>query len=145
MLIAGITIAITVRFNTFTPWAADPGAYIAAGHRWADGELFTPAAFVFWAPWSLDGRIEAPLGHRPGAIKGTIVSDYPPGYPLLLAAAIRIGGDLAPYVVAPLFAGLLSWCAYLLASQLSGPWAGVAASCSGGREPHHLGQCDRRR
>ena len=128
LVIVALAIGITIRYSIFTAWGTDPAAYIHAGQGWARGDLFVPAEFVFWAPWSLDGEADSPLGHRPGPTKGTIVGQYPLGYPLLIAAAIRIGGDLGAYVVAPLCLGLLTWCAFLLASQLSGPWAGVMAS-----------------
>ncbi len=128
LLVVAIVIGVTIRFNIFVPWGTDSAAYISAAYRWADGQVFSPASFVFWAPWSAAGVIESPLGHVPGAIKGTIVSMYPLGYPLLLAAALELGGSLAPYVVAPLFAGLLAWCAYVIGGQFSSPWAGVMAS-----------------
>ena len=128
LVIVALATGVAVRHNIFTAWGADSAAYVHAGQRWARGDLFVPAEFVFWAPWSLDGEVDSPLGHRPGPTKGTIVGMYPLGYPLLIAAAIRIGGDLGPFVVAPLCLGLLTWCAFLLASQLSGSWAGVMAS-----------------
>ena len=128
IVIVALAIGLTIRFSIFTVWGTDSAAYIHAGKRWAKSDLFVPAEFVFWAPWSLGGAADSPLGHRPGPTKGTIVGQYPLGYPLLIAAAIRIGGDLGAYVVAPLCLGLLTWCAFLLASTLSGPWAGVMAS-----------------
>src|SRR5690606_16450730 len=48
--------------------------------------------------------------------------------PVLLATALKLGGPLAVYVVGPLLAGLLAWCAYLLGAKLAGPWAGVGAA-----------------
>lgn len=128
LLVAALVIGITIRSNIFVPWGTDSAAYLSAAYRWADGRLFTPASFVFWASWSAGGVTESPLGHVPGAIEGTIVGVYPLGYPLLLATALKLGGEWAPYVVAPLFAGLLTWCAYVLGTQLSSPWAGVMAS-----------------
>lgn len=128
LVIVAIAIGVTIRFSIFTAWGTDPAAYIHAGQGWAKSDVFVPAEFVFWAPWSSGGAVESPLGHRPGPTKGTIVGQYPPGFPLLIAAAIRIGGELGPYLVAPLCLGLLAWCAFRLASQLSGPWAGVMAS-----------------
>ncbi len=128
LIVVAVVIGVTVRFSTFTPWGTDSAAYIDAAHRWADADLFSPTTFVFWAPWSFGGHVEIPLGQRLGPTIGSAVGIYPLGYPLLLAAALNVGGSLAPYAVAPLFAGLLAWCAYLLTSRFSGPWAGVMAS-----------------
>jgi hypothetical protein len=64
----------------------------------------------------------------PGPTRGTITGAYPLGYPLLIAAAIKLGGPLAAYVVAPLMAGVLTWCAFLLGSYLSTPLAGTLAA-----------------
>jgi len=128
LLIVAVLVGVTIRFNIFVPFGTDSAAYITAAHQWVERDLFKPASFSFWAPWSADGLVETPFGSTPGPIKGTLVGSYPLGYPILLAAALKLGGMLAPYAVAPLFAGLLAWCAYVLASELSGPWAGVIAS-----------------
>ena len=69
-----------------------------------------------------------PSAIDPDRVRGTITGFYPLGFPLLLAASLEIAGSLAPYVVTPLFLGLLAWCAFVLASELSTGWAGVAAS-----------------
>jgi hypothetical protein len=128
LLVAAIAIGVTTRYGAFVPWGTDTGAYISQAESWAKSELFTPASFLFWTPWSLDAMAESPLGHRPGPVRGTIIGVYPLGFPLLLAASLKLAGSLAPYVVNPLFLGLLAWCAYVLASELSTGWAGAAAS-----------------
>jgi hypothetical protein len=128
LLIAAAAVALTIHFNIFTAWGTDSAAYLHAAQRWAAGDVFTPASFVFWAPWAAGGAVEAPLGHRPGPTTGSVIGQYPLGYPLLLAAALRVGGELAAHLVAPVSLALLAWCAFLLASHLSGPWAGVLAS-----------------
>jgi len=127
-LIVALVVGLTIRYNTFAPWATDSGAYIAAGHQWATGDLITPTEFIFWAPWSAEPLVEAPHGYAPGPTKGTITGAYPLGYPLLIAAAITLGGPLAAYAVAPVMAGVLAWCAFLLGSHLSTPRAGVLAA-----------------
>lgn len=117
-----------IRFNSFIPWGTDSGAYLSAAHGWARGELFTPSSFSFRFPWAASEYVEAPLGHRAGPTPGSLTSFYPLGYPLLLATALRIGGELAPHAVAPIFAGLLAWCAFLLGRHIATAWAGVMAA-----------------
>lgn len=128
LLISAVAIGVTIRVNTFVPWGTDSSAYVDAAAQWARSDLFHPTNFLFWAPWNAGGDIESPLGRRPGATRGTIVNVYPPGYPLLLAVAQNIAGPLALHLVSPIFLGVLAWCAYVLASQLSTPWAGVGAA-----------------
>src|SRR5262245_10286221 len=128
LLVAAIAVGLTIREGAYVPWGTDTGAYIGQAEAWSKGELFSPASFLFWTPWSLDAMAESPLGFRPGPIRGTITGSYPLGFPLLLALSLKAGGALAPYVVAPLFLGVLAWCAYLLGAQLSSGWAGAAAS-----------------
>lgn len=135
LLVAALAAGLTIRANSFVPWGTDSGAYLSAAYRWADGDLFTPASFQFWAPWTAGGQVEAPLGHRPGPLPGTITPFYPLGYPLLLAAALDLGGALAPYAVAPLFVGVLVWCAFVLGRDLSGPAGGLAAALLIGATP----------
>lgn len=127
-LIAAVLVGVTVREGALVPWGTDSAAYLTAAQRWADADLFSPASFRHWALWDQMGTVEPPLGHRPGPTPGTITGIYPLGYPVLMAAALRLGGEMAPYVVAPVCAGLLVWCAFVLAAQLSTPWAGVAAA-----------------
>lgn len=128
LLVIAFVVGLTVRYNSFIPWGTDSGAYISSAYRWAEGDVFSPATLLFHEPWAADGYVEAPLGHRPGPVRGTFTSFYPIGYPLLLAVALRLGGELAPYAVAPLLAGVLAWCAFLLARRLSTAWAGAAAA-----------------
>ena len=135
LFIAALVSALTIRYNTFAAWATDSGAYISAGQAWASGDLFSPATFVFWAPWAGDGQVEFPFGHVQGPIKGTITGQYPLGYPLLIALALKTGSDLAPHIVSPLFAGLLAWCAFVLGRQIATAWAGVLAALLIGATP----------
>jgi hypothetical protein len=137
LILVALVIGLTIRYNTFAAWATDSGAYVSAGHAWASGELFTPATFVFWAPWVGDGQVEFPLGHVQGPIKGTITGQYPLGYPLLIAAALKLSGGswMAPHLVSPLLAGVLVWCAFVLGRQMMTPWAGAMAALLVGATP----------
>ena len=139
LLITALVVALTIRYNTFASWATDSGAYVSAGLAWAKGEVFSPATFVFWAPWAADGQIEFPLGHVQGPIRGTITGQYPLGYPLLIAAAVKVGGPLAAHLVSPVLAGVLTWCAFVLGRAMATPWAGVLAALMIGATPVVLG------
>lgn len=47
---------------------------------------------------------------------------------MVAAAFLAIAGPLAVFVVAPLAAGLLAWCTFVVARQLAGPIAGLLAA-----------------
>jgi hypothetical protein len=128
VLVAGITTAVTVRFNSYTPWGTDPAEYVASAHRWARGAPIEPSPLALWASWIGDGQIVVPLGARPGVETGTLVSQYPPGAALLMAAAVHLTGDVGPYLVAPLLAGVLVWCTFVLGRELAGEWSGLLAA-----------------
>jgi hypothetical protein len=130
LIFVALVVGLSIRHNTFAAWATDSGAYISAGQAWATGELFSPATFSFWAPWAGDGQVEFPLGHVQGPHKGTITGQYPLGYPLLIAAALKLSGGspLAPHLVSPVLAGVLAWCAFLLGRRMVSGWAGAGAA-----------------
>jgi hypothetical protein len=128
LVIVAVAVGVTIRYNSFIPWGTDSAAYLSAARGWDRAELFTPASFLFRFPWASNEYVEAPLGHRGGPERGTLTSFYPLGYPLLLATALRIGGEMAPHLVAPICVGVLAWCGFLIGRQVASGWAGVMAA-----------------
>jgi hypothetical protein len=51
-----------------------------------------------------------------------------PGFSLLLAPVLRLGGPNALFAVTPIAGGLLVWLAFLAAEALAGPLAGAMAA-----------------
>jgi hypothetical protein len=139
IIIAGLVVGLTIRYNTFSSWATDSGAYISAGRGWARAEVFAPTTLLYWAPWAAGGHTEVPLGHSLGPTRGTFTGGYPLGYPVLLGAAIKMGGPLAAHMVSPLLAGVLAWSAFVLGRRLASPWAGVVAAVLISATPVTLG------
>lgn len=125
LLIAGLLTAITIRNGSYTPWATDSGSYINAARRWAEADLFSPDALQLWPRWT---QLGVPLGHTPAAIRGTYVTGYPLGFPILLAAGDLVDRDLGVYVVTPLFAGLLVIATFFLARYVTTAAPAVLAS-----------------
>ncbi len=125
--IAGLFAAITIRYSSFVGVIADSSGYISQAHRWLDGQLFGALALVHLPSWP-NPWLEVPLGYRLGNIAGTDVFVYPPGLPLMIAAAIGLGGELAGHVVAPLLGGAAVWATGELAHRLGGPVARVLAA-----------------
>lgn len=125
LLIAGVVTGVTIRDNSFTPWGTDPGSYINAGHRWAIGDLFEPDALQLWPRWN---QVGVPLGNTPGAIRGTYVTTYPLGFPVLLAVGDLVDSDLGSYLVAPFFAGVLVLTTFGLARNVTSVAAALLAA-----------------
>lgn len=139
VLIAGAVTATTIRFATFAQWGTDPAAYVEAAHRWRSGRLFEPSPLALWAGWNKPVLVTAPIGQRPGAVRGTNVTEYPLGLPLLMAAALGVAGEFGPYLIPPLSAGLLVLCTYGIARRLAGPWHALVAAALIGMSPATTG------
>jgi MFS family permease len=125
LLIAGLVTAFTIRYASFTPWASDTGSYVHAARRWAERDLFAPEAFHMWPRWSALGP---PLGNRHGAISATYVTVYPLGFPILLAVGDLVDGDLGPYVIPPMCAGILVLATFAISRRMAPDWAALLAA-----------------
>jgi hypothetical protein len=94
----------------------------------ADGRLVRPVPLQLVPAIANSGATTSSLGFRAGTVSGTEVPTYPLGYPLLMAAAMHVGGALAAHVVVPVMAGLLCLVMFALGERIGGGWAGLAAA-----------------
>ena len=106
---------------------ADAYGYVSEAIRLSQGRFYE-AERVF-APFGLaeNSHLTHPLGYVPRGSEGTIPT-YPFGYPLLMAAAIRVVGLDGAFWVTPLLAAGAVLLTYALGRQLSGPATGVLAA-----------------
>jgi hypothetical protein len=125
---AALLVAITINVGGFVAGGTDSSGYISAADLWRSGSLYRPEPLHFWAAWGNATESASPVAYRPGVIRGTEVSVYPLGFPLLCAAASALAGPLASYLVAPVMGGALVFCAFVLARRLAGAWAGLLAA-----------------
>ncbi len=104
----------------FTPAYAevDPDAYLFLAKRIANGEpLLVKDDSIFLFQHHMWVETEP----------GTVTAKYPPGYPILMAAACRLGGDEAMFMVSPIMGGLtLAGCWLLFRLWLKPPWAALS-------------------
>jgi hypothetical protein len=128
VLIAGLVLAVGVRCAFFVAGGTDSSGYVSASERWRAADVFAPAPLHLWATWPNAIPSASPVAYRPALISGADISVYPLGLPVLFAAAASIGGSLAPFVVAPVFAALLTWCTFLIARSHAGSTAGLIAA-----------------
>jgi hypothetical protein len=127
-IIAGAALAFAIRFGTYAPWGTDAAGYVGAAARWSIGRLAAPSPLTLGPAWARDGAVATPVAYRPGIEKGTDVSIYPPGLPLMMALALRLGGDMAAYLVVPLCVAILVWSTFWVAAAIAGRWSGFLAA-----------------
>jgi hypothetical protein len=135
-------LAITMAVTTWVYGAkavggADTYGYMSQSELWADGLPKLVRPIIAEVPWSNAAWTFSPIGaYRPmssfrdveGADRWTLVPVYPPGLPLLLAAAGAVGGFQAKFMVVPFMAGLLVLATYGIGARLLAPSAGLAAA-----------------
>src|SRR5207244_1547591 len=101
----------------FVAGGSDAYGYVSQAYLWASGHLVSHEPFTRFA--TLVGPAVAPLGYVVGH-SDALVPTYPPGLPLAMALATKVGGPRALYVVVPLLSGLAVWLTYVLGAQVGG-------------------------
>ena len=119
--LAGLTLALGLRFGAHTAGGADSYGYVSQADLWLDGTLIVDQPLHDQVSWRYANWTLSPLGYRPGDTGGTMVPVYAPGLPLLMAAFKFIGGDRGLYGVVPLLGALAVFLTYRLGLALAGP------------------------
>ena len=129
-LLAAAVFGVGVVYGSTTAAAADSYGYVSQSDLWNAGDLRVEQPWVADVPWPEASWTFSPLGYRPAqhGPPGTIVPTYPPGLPLMMAAARRLGGQEAMFWIVPLFAGALVLATYGLGCRLGSPLAGLAGA-----------------
>lgn len=128
VVLAAAAAGVGVAFGTYVAAASDPSAYLSQSRLIAHGDLTVPVPLASRVSWPAPEAAFAPLGYRAGLRAGQIVPTYPPGLPLIMAAATTVAGQEAPFFVAPFFAALIVLSSYALAARLHSRTAGVIAA-----------------
>ena len=116
-----------IAFGTYSASASDAAAYVRQAELLASGRLVRDEPLARQVDWPDAGWAFSTLGYRPGVDPGTLVPTYPPGLPLVMAAA-RIGGEWGPFMVVPLFGALAVFCSFALGARLHSRIAGLIAA-----------------
>jgi hypothetical protein len=124
---AGWTIVAGVAFGTFVAGGADSSGYLNQARLFAQGHVVESSRVPDRLPWREDGYKVVPLGYRPAADRTYLAPTYPPGYPLLMAAAFLVDARVA-YLIVPLSGMLAVWITFALGRRLRLPCAGAAAA-----------------
>jgi hypothetical protein len=129
-LIAALaTGAVGLRFATRAVGGSDSSCYGLMAQALAAGALQPRSALAASAPWPKVPRTLAPAGFIPSPVTPAAASPVcAPGFALLGAALIRLGGREAVFWLSPLSAALLVWLAFLLAGSFGGELHGALAA-----------------
>lgn len=114
--------------NSWTAGGADSYAYVSQADLWLSGSLSVDVPLAKSAPWPDPVWTFAPHGFRPAVSSAAIVPVTAPGLPLLMAAAKKIAGHCAMFLVTPLCGALLVWTTFVLGRRLRSASLGLAAA-----------------
>jgi len=130
---AAAALALTVTtsgliWNTRVAAGSDAYGYVSQVDLWLRGDLHIDQSFGATVPWPHARWTFLPLGYRPEPDGFRIVPQYPPGLPLLMAAARTIAGPCAIFWVVPLCGGVLVFATYAIGTRIGRPTVGLAAA-----------------
>ena len=124
------TLGVGVVYSTTVGNASDAYGYVSEADLWLRGNLTVPQPWASEAPWPRAAWTFAPLAYRPvEAGNGSdLVPVYSPGLPLLMAAAKRLGGHAALFLVVPISGAVLVLATWGIGRRLGSPAAGLIAA-----------------
>jgi dolichyl-phosphate-mannose-protein mannosyltransferase len=131
---AVVVLGVALACSTRSAGGSDTYGYVSQTRLWLRGDLHVHQPFAAVAPWPNPEWTFSPLGYRPGE-GDTIVPTYAPGLPLLMAAAVKVGGPCAIFYVTPVCAAIVILLTYALGARLSGPVTGLAAAAIAATSP----------
>ncbi len=127
-LLACVVVAAAVSYGVRVAGGADSYGYVSEAELWLKGDLHVDQSAWADAPWPDARRTFTPLGYRAAPQGWSIVAGYPPGLPLLMAAAKTVGGQRALFCVVPLCGGILVLTTYGIGRGVGRPVTGLVAA-----------------
>jgi len=127
-VLAVAVTTVSLIWSTRVAAGSDAYGYVSQVDLWLRGDLHIDQEFAAHVPWPLARWTFLPLGYRPEPDGYRIVPQYPPGLPLLMAAAKVAGGPCAMFWVVPLCGGLLVAGTYAIGLRIGRPLVGIAAA-----------------
>jgi len=119
--------AYAVRFGSFGVGGADSYGYVNQAHDWVSGQLPRSIPLPLRLPFPGSDEMQTPLGYRVGQEPHTMVPNYAPGLPMIMAVALLASG-CGPFFVVPVLSVLLVWFTFRLGERAAGPIAGLLAA-----------------
>jgi hypothetical protein len=119
------SIALAARFGSHVAGGSDSYGYVSQAVLWTTGHVRQPQPWAELVPWPAAAYTFTPLGYYPSPGSTDLVPIYAPGYPLVMALAMLIGGYRAAFWVSPISAVVTIWATYVMGRRLGSRWAGV--------------------
>jgi hypothetical protein len=126
--LAAAVCTLSIALGSHVASGSDSYGYVSQARLLRHGTLRQPEPLARTAYWPDAAESLAPLGYRPAANGFGNVPTYPPGLPLLMAAAALLAGPCAVYVVVPLASALLVVLTYRLARRVADPVVAIGAT-----------------
>ena len=127
LLAAGV-FALAWTFGARSAGGAASLGYVSQAYLWLDGNLWIDNGLARAVPWPNAPESLTPLGYRRRDSTASVPT-YSPGVPLIMAAFAAFGGACGPYLVVPVFGGLLVAATFLLGMRLTNqPGAALMAA-----------------
>lgn len=128
VLLASVVFALGVALGSRAVGGSDSYSYLSQAQAWLSLDLLTPQPWMNDVPWPNAAASWIPLGYRLGVDGSSIVSIYAPGLPMLLAAAMAVGGACAAFFIVPLSGAVAVYATYALGRRLHSEPVGLAAA-----------------
>lgn len=129
LIVASTLAAFGVARGTKAVGGSDSSCYALMAEALATGQWQPSSVLAVEAPWPDASRTLAPGGFIPSPVRTDAASPVcAPGFSVLMAPFYALGGRDAIFVVTPIAAFVLVWCAFVLARRLGGGLAGVSAA-----------------
>jgi hypothetical protein len=127
--LAAAIVVLGLVFGSRAIGGSDSYGYVSQADLWLSGRITIDQSFALQVPWPRAQWTFSPLGYMPlERDERFIVPIYPPGLPLVMAAAKFIGGQDGLFAVSPICAGLLVLATYRIGRRLASSAAGLAAA-----------------
>ena len=125
-LLALLVVIIGIVWGSRVAAGSDAYGYVSQADLWLRGHLYIDQSFFTRVPWPMARWTFVPLGYWPSGYG--IVPQYPPGLPLLMAAAKAMAGQCAMFWIVPLCGGALVVATYVMARRLGQDHAALGAA-----------------
>ena len=129
LLAAAALAAVGFFRGTYAAGGSDSSCYALMADAFASGKLQPSSALALQAPWPDAPKTFAPGGFVPSQSDPSAAAPVcAPGFSLLLAPVVKLGGPSALFGVTPVAGAMLVWMAYLAGRALGGPPAGAMSA-----------------
>ena len=121
--------AVGFRWGTYAAGGSDSSCYALMADAFASGALQPTSELAAQVPWPDAARTFTPGGFVPSETNPSASAPVcAPGFSLLLAPLIAVGGLDAAFVLTPIAGALLVWLTFVAGRRLAGPIAGAMAA-----------------